>query len=182
MNKSKKEVRLLDKELNKFENFGLHSPEVGKYLYEKTSLNGPKYTIGKTVKYQEPKQKVELAKNLPHSYLDIYSSRKTETTNFPKQDRFRWREIAEKEIGRLPCPNKYNLQELFSIHKNTQLDVVKKIRTQKLKLLSSSYSRFDDSVFYPEKERLMKGNDSVSPDKYDVIQGYKYTRAKRPFH
>ena len=37
-------------------------------------------------------------------------------------------------------------------------------------------------MFFAEKERLMKGNDSVSPNKYDISPADKLIRIRRTFN
>ena len=100
-------------------------------------------------------------------------------SNLPKQERFRFRDLKEKEISELPWPMNYNLSDLNSIKKKVDVDVIRKINEKRISKLANSYSRFNDSWFYHEKERLMKGNDSVSPVKYDPLTAYKLMRSKK---
>ena len=79
----------------------------------------------------------------------------------------------------LPAPANYNLTDVHSIANSTKVDPLHRLRQKRIHKISSSYSRFDDHLFYPEKERLMKGNDSVSPDKYDPLVALKATQARK---
>jgi hypothetical protein len=45
--------------------------------------------------------------------------------------------------------------------------------------IAGSQQRFVDNVFYPEKERLMQGNDSVDAGKYDTMESYNAIRMRR---
>lgn len=90
--------------------------------------------------------------------------------------------MKEKEIAELPCPTNYDLSDINSIKKKVNPDIVKKFNDKRGAKLSSSFSRFNDSVYYPEKERLMQGNDSVSPVKYDPLAAYKLIRSNKTDH
>lgn len=92
------------------------------------------------------------------------------------------RDRYEKDLSDLPSAANYNLSKLYSIENKTKPDLVKEIRKDRIIELSKSMSRFKDKTFYAEKERLMKGNDSVSPDKYDVSNADKITRIRRTFN
>ena len=181
-----KDVKLLDKELSKLENFSKHSPDVGTYNVEKTSLGGPKYSISKNIKFQQPKHQTDLKMNLPVSYLGNKSYRDRKSSNFsisnlPKQKRFRFREVAERQMEHLAGPASYNLSGVFSIEDKTKNDVITNVRQRRMMKLTQSFSRFKDSSYYPEKERLLKGTNSVSPDKYDPIPAYKAIRVRRGY-
>jgi hypothetical protein len=122
MRKQRNEVRLLDKELNKHENFGFHSPSFGIYDVDTSSFAGPKYTISKSKKFLQLKHKTDLDKNLPISYMKNSnftsgSVKNYSVSNLPKQDRFRFRDVAEREMSDLAGPANYNLSEAFSINK-----------------------------------------------------------------
>ena len=197
ISKSKREAKILDKDLVKFENFGIHSPDVGVYDPPNSTLSGPKFSMSKFQKYHSPKHKTELIKHYPHAYASIYTDRQVGPKNYsysslPKQQRFRFRDLFELECVNLPSPSNYNLSQIKSIGNRVQADLLTKLKQKRMSKFSLSYSRFKDSVFYHEKERLMKGNDSVSPTIYDSLAAYKalqsnkngkvsFTKEKREF-
>jgi len=74
-------VKVLDKELSILENFGKHSPDVGTYNVEASTMGGPKYSISKNIKFQQPKHKTELSMNLPVSYLNNQTLKEKGTQN-----------------------------------------------------------------------------------------------------
>ena len=129
MRKQKNEVRILDKELNKFENFGVHSPNFGIYDNDPSSLTGPKYTMSKTKKFMLPKQKADLDQNLPISYMkntnfNSINVKNYSPSNLPKQKRFRFRDNAEHEMSDIAGPANVNLSNVFSINNNTKADMI----------------------------------------------------------
>ena len=75
MSKSKRDAKVLDKELVKHENFGIHAPDVGTYNPSFTTFSGPKFSMPKFEKFFCPKQKVNLIKQMPHAYSNIYTER-----------------------------------------------------------------------------------------------------------
>jgi len=163
MNKSDRETKVYDRDLSKYENFGIHSPIVGKYKLQMSSLEGPKYTISKSKKFLLPKHKVDLDKQLPHSYLKLNmekngESKNTSESNLPKQSRFRFRDIAAKEYANYPSPLNYNLSNMYSVSDKTTAGVLERLKQSRMKKHTSSLSRFEDKVFHPEYERLMQGN------------------------
>ena len=178
-----REVRLLDKNLVKHENFSLHSPDVGTYDPPESTLSGPKFSLSKFEKFYSPKQSMELIKHCPHAYASIYSERQIGPKNYsnsslPKQQRFRFRDLLEKESIDNPSPLNYNLSGINSIGNKVKVDLIKKINQKRFSKLSLSFSRFQDKAFYHEKERLMKGIDSVCPTAYDPLDAFKSLQSK----
>jgi len=159
---------------------------VGTYNVEKSSLAGPKFSLPRNIKYQNPKDKEEMSMNLPVSYLNdenmgTHKVKNYSLSNLPKQQRFKLRELAEKELSESVGPANYNLSDTFSINNKTKIGIIKKIREKRISKIRNSYSRFDDCTYYPEKERLMKGCASVSPDRYDPLPAFKAAKIRRTY-
>jgi len=76
----------------------------------------------------------------------------------------------------------YNLQDHNSINKKTKLNILHKFRKNRLVRDSKSHSRFEDKTYFPEKERFLKGNTSVSPDKYNPLPALKASKVRRVYH
>ena len=92
------------------------------YNINTSSFAGPKYTISKSKKFLQPKHKTDLDQNLPISYIgntDFSSNgvKNYSLSNLPKQDRFRLRDAAEREMSTLAGPANYNLSDALSIKK-----------------------------------------------------------------
>lgn len=124
--------------------------------------------------------------NLPVSYLNDKNIKEKKVQNYsisnlPKQQRFKLRELAERELSDSVGPANYNLSNAHCIQKNTKIGVVNQFRAKKMIKIRKSYSRFKDCTYYPEKERLMKGSTSVSPDKYNPLHA-KASKIRRSYH
>jgi hypothetical protein len=81
---------------------------------------------------------VTLDSNLPHSYIDGNTfkndiSKNFSQSNLPKQERFRFREIAEKELTHLPSPLNYNLMNVNSIVNKTTVSALDRVKQSRMK-------------------------------------------------